>query len=492
MKLPQREQTLRSLAQAPLDILVVGGGIVGAGIARDAALRGLKVGLVEQHDFAFGTSSRSSRLLHGGLRYLAQGRIGLVHEASREKKIIHHIAPHLAEPLPFIFPTYRGNRHWVLWQLKIGVKIYDLLCGGRNLGKSTWLNQSEVLKKIPALAQTDLNGAVRYFDGFTNDARLVLDTLRSASRHTALVVNYCRFKQSRRAGLWECELEDRLSQNTLTVRAHAVVNATGPWADGLSHSRVKLRLTKGVHVVVERNRLPIPETVVMTDGKRILFAIPWGERTILGTTDTDYSGSLDRVQTEAGDIDYVLQTTNRFFPNAKLTQSDVISTWAGLRPLIADSDGNPSDISRSHEITNPEPGWWDVAGGKLTTYRLMAEQTVTQIAKSLNRQTPPCHTAIEPLLPAGDVNGVSGILPPEFDRRVVEHYINQEWAVSLADVMVRRTNWHHYRKDAFERARQVADWMGEILGWSDAMRANELEQYQAIGRTYPPMESSPS
>ena len=412
MKLPQREQSLQSLTREPLDVLVIGGGIVGAGIARDAAMRGLKVGLVEQHDFAFGTSSRSSRLLHGGLRYLAQGRIGLVHEASVEKKIIHRIAPHLAEPLPFIFPTYRGNRNWVLWQLKIGVKIYDLLCGGRNLGKSTWLNKAEVLDKVPALTQTDLNGAVRYFDGFTNDARLVLDTLRSAARYNAWVVNYCRFKNARRGDVWECEVEDRLSRGLLTLRAHAVVNATGPWADGLPHSRVKLRVTKGIHAVVGRDKLPVPETVVMTEGKRILFAIPWGERTILGTTDTDYTGSPEAVQKEAADVEYVLRITNQFFPGAKLSQSDVISAWAGLRPLIADPNGKPSDISRSHEITNPEPGWWDVAGGKLTTHRLMAEQAVTQIAKSLNRETPPCRTAIEPLLLLNEVMGFSGAAPP--------------------------------------------------------------------------------
>ena len=194
-----RQSALRAITEGPLDVLVIGGGIVGAGVARDAAMRGLRVGLVEQHDFAFGTSSRSSRLLHGGLRYLAQGRVGLVHEASVEKKIIHHIAPHLADPLPFIFPTYRGNRDWVLWQLKIGVKIYDLLCGGRNLGKSTWLSQAEVLRGVPGLSAAGLKGAVRYYDGFTNDARLTLDTLRSAAKSGACVLNYCRFKGAARS-----------------------------------------------------------------------------------------------------------------------------------------------------------------------------------------------------------------------------------------------------------------------------------------------------
>ena len=160
------------------------------------------------------------------------------------------------------------------------------------------------------------------------------------------------------------------------------MNATGPWADGLPHSRVKLRVTKGIHLVVERARVPVTETVVMTEGKRILFAIPWGERTILGTTDTDYDGPLDDVRADATDIGYVLQITNQFFPAAKLVAADVISAWAGLRPLVADPSGKPSDISRAHEIHNPEPGWWDVAGGKLTTYRLMGEQTVDQIVRN--------------------------------------------------------------------------------------------------------------
>lgn len=487
-----RNQLLRTLTTETLDLLIVGGGIVGSGVARDAAMRGLKVGLVEQHDFAFGTSSRSSRLLHGGLRYLAQGRIGLVHEASVEKKIIHQIAPHLAEPLPFIFPTYRGNKHWVLWQLKIGVKIYDLLCGGRNLGKSTWLTKRETLEQVPALTETNLNGAVRYYDGFTNDARLTLDTLRSAAENGASILNYCRFHDAKRNELWACEIEDLLGDRKFTLQARAIVNATGPWADGLPHSQVKLRVTKGIHLVVERARVPVPDTVVMTEGKRILFAIPWGERTILGTTDTDYHGPLDEVLADESDISYVLRITNQFFPSARLAAPDVISAWAGLRPLIADPNGKPSDVSRSHEITSPEPGWWDVAGGKLTTYRLMAEQTVDQIVKALpaGKKFNPCRTASEPLLPAAETANVSGILPPEFSRRTLEHYVANEWAIHLDDVMLRRTSWHCYFRDAAMKAERVADWMGELLGWSVAQRAEELARYRKAAGSTSPRESA--
>ena len=477
----QRRAAIQALEQDQFDVLVIGGGIVGTGVARDAAMRGLRVALVEQHDFSFGTSSRSSRLLHGGLRYLAQGRVGLVHEASVEKKVVHHIAPHLADPLPFIFPTYRGNKDWVLWQLKIGVKIYDLLCGGRNLGKSTWHNQQDMLRMVPGLVATNLTGGVRYYDGFTNDSRLALDTLRSAAAKGATVINYCRYKNARQNGLWECDIEDVLAGRAFKVRAYAVVNATGPWADGLPHSTVKLRATKGIHLVVEHSRAPVTETVVMTEGKRILFVIPWGERTIIGTTDTDYKGSLDDVRADAEDVAYVLKVTNQFFPNAKLTTKDVISAWAGLRPLVADPNGKPSDVSRAHEIHNPEPGWWDVAGGKLTTYRLMGEQTVDQIVKKLKKlkgadvAVAPCRTAQEPLLPPSETTGVSAITPPPFGRGPVEHYVNHEWAVHLDDVMVRRTSWHWFYRDA--ASKQVADWMGELLGWSAETRQAELERY---------------
>ena len=483
--LPTRSESLAALTGEPLDLLVVGGGIVGSGVVRDAALRGLRVALVEQADFASGTSGRSSRLLHGGLRYLAQGRVGLVREASVEKTVLHRIAPHLAEPLAFLFPTYKGDRQWRLWQLKIGVKIYDLLCGGRNLGASSWLSAREMLGRVPELREEGLAGAVRYFDGFTNDARLVLDSLRSAAREGAVIVNRARFEQPESAdGVWQGWLLDRESGERLRVRARSVVNACGPWADLLPPAQVKLRLTKGVHLVVDREKLPVPETVVMTDGPRILFAIPWGERTILGTTDTDYSGDPAAVQTEAEDVAEVLRVVNRSFPLRRVTVADVISVWAGLRPLLGGEKGSPSDISRSHKIVSPHPGWWDVAGGKLTTYRLMGEQTVDAVAAYLKqlgllqRELKPCRTAHEVLLPEQAVAGISGTLPPKFTRELVEHFCREEWALHLEDVMVRRAGWHYYHADAGKLAEQAADWMAELHGWDSERRAAELARYR--------------
>jgi len=255
---------------------------------------------------------------------------------------------------------------------------------------------------------------------------------------------------------------------------------------------VRLRLTKGAHLVIDRQRLPVPDAVVMADGPRILFAIPWGERVILGTTDTDYDGPLDDVRAEPADVACILRVTNAAFPAARLSDADVIGTWAGLRPLIASNRGGPSDISRAHQIAMPEPGWLDVAGGKLTTYRLIAEQAVDRLLRHLGRPCCPCRTADEPLLsgcpritleccgaavpaaragetPAPQVilghppsSTASGILPPPVSRELVEHYCRHEWAVCVDDIMLRRTGWRHYRTDADEIARQVGQWMTQF------------------------------
>ena len=457
---PTRSQTLAALSDASLDLLVIGGGIVGAGVARDAAMRGLAVALVEQSDFASGTSSRSSRLLHGGLRYLAQGRLRLVREAGAEKMTLARIAPHLTQPIPFIFPTFRKTE-WKLWQLRIGVKLYDRLSAGRNFDKSRSLRPDESLRLLPGLNPAGLTGAVRYFDAVTSDARLVIDTLRSAAAHGAHVTNYCAFTSaSPRGPLWHCTLTDRLANSPLQLSARSVVNAAGAWASRFPHSRLKLRLTKGVHLVIPHERLPVPECAVMTDGPRILFAIPWGRRTILGTTDTDYAGDPASPTVEPADVDTILRVTNRTFPQARITPADVASTWAGLRPLIADKHGRPSDISRAHEIHMTTPGWFDVAGGKLTTYRLMAEQTVDQVVKHLRLPPRPCATATQALLPDPSAAQFSGVVPPAVSREAVDHFVRNEWAIHPEDVMLRRTGWQHYLDDPAQVESDVRAWMG--------------------------------
>lgn len=476
-----RAEVIDSMKRDALDVLVVGGGIVGSGVARDAAMRGLRVALLDRYDFAFGTSSRSSRLLHGGLRYLAQGRIGLVREASVEKVIIHHIAPHLAAPLPFVFPT-RGGTEWKKWKLHLGVKVYDLLCSGRNLGKSSALSRDEVLRILPQLNSENLTGAVRYYDGMTNDARLVLDTLRSAGASGACLLNYASLETTRREGdVWHCNILDRHTDTPHQLKARFIVNAAGAWASSFPQSAIKLRLTKGVHIVIDRARLDVPDAVVMAQGKRILFAIPWGQRLILGTTDTDYAGPLDAPSCESDDIRYILDVANHTFPNAKLAHEDIISAWSGLRPLIsAGEKGTPSDISRAHQIREPQPGWIDVAGGKLTTYRLMAEQAVDRVVELTKSPTAPCKTATTALLPDEPTPSYSGILPPPVTKEAVEHYCQNEWAQHLPDVMIRRTSWRYYHRDHLAIARDAVKWMATELGWSDHEADEEYSTYRTM------------
>ncbi|MBI4876324.1 MAG: glycerol-3-phosphate dehydrogenase/oxidase [Acidobacteria bacterium] len=482
---------LAARGSAPCDLLVIGGGIVGAGVARDAALRGLRILLVEQSDFASGTSSRSSRLLHGGLRYLGQGRLGLVWEASTEKMRLRRLAPHLSEPLPFYFPVWKGDP-WPRWMLSAGVLVYGLLCGGRNLGSPASYGRRGMLRQAPGLRPEGLTGGVRYFDALTNDARLAIDTLRSASLAGAEVLNYTSFESAAESrGGWTCRLRDRIGGGEAQIRARVVVNAAGAWAAGFPQSDLRLRLTKGVHLVIDRARLPVEGAVVLSEGPRILFVIPWGERAILGTTDTDYTGDPAAVRTGAADIDYILKVVNRGFPNAALGPEDVISAWAGIRPLIAprhEAAGAPSDISRAHVIRMPQPGWFDIAGGKLTTYRRMAEQAVDRAGRFLKAGLPRSATARFPLLESAEVR-YSGVLPPPVECAVVEHCCRREWVVHLDDLLLRRTSWHYYHARDRNVAELASQWAAGELGWSEDCRRAELERYFRTAEFWPRLES---
>jgi glycerol-3-phosphate dehydrogenase len=464
----------------PFDVLVIGGGIVGAGVARDAAMRGLRTVLVEQRDLASGTSSRSSRLLHGGLRYLAQGRFGLVRQAQREKRTILRLAPHLVQPLPFIFPAPRAGP-WKPWKLRIGVRLYDWLCGEGNFGTSGALSMQEVRECLPQLDATAFRGAVRYFDAMTDDARLVIDTCRSAASHGAQILNYVQATSVQaKSKLWQAQLHDRIGEQGLGLVARTVVNACGPWADRWPASAARLRLTKGVHLVIDRRRLAVPEAVVLTDGPRIVFVLPWGARVILGTTDTDYSGNLEEPPCDREDVEYLLSVVNRAFPSAALGPAAVMSTWSGLRPLVRSGQGGPSDIDRSHRIRSPQPGWFDVTGGKLTTYRLMAQDTVDRLVEYLDRPVAPCRTAAEPLLAAGEAVQYNGVIPAAPGEQSVRRACSCEWAVRLEDVMIRRTSWSRYFPGDTDLAQRVAVWMASALGWDANRRQRELDEYRAL------------
>lgn len=399
---------------AAFDVVVVGGGITGAGIARDAAMRGLKTALFERQDFASGTSSRSSKLVHGGLRYLEHGELGLVFEAVSERRTLLDIAPHLVRPVPFLFPTYAGSRRHRL-AISAGMWLYDGLSLFRSPKMHRSLRPAEVRSEEPALCTQDLTGASVYYDCATDDARLTLENVLAAHQSGAFVANWCEVTGVRRAdGMTQAvEVRDALTGACQTVSTSCVVVAAGPWTPdvvsclGGDASRLRLRPTKGVHIVVDQAKLPVHHAVVALhpeDG-RVLFAIPWGERTYIGTTDTDFHGSPDDVVADRDDVMYLIAAMAQYFPEHRLTPEDVVATWAGLRPLIAtgDRDDGTAAISREHEVHIGADGTITVAGGKLTTYRRMAAEVVDAVDQTLRlrglRDAPaaPCRTAEVPL-----------------------------------------------------------------------------------------------
>jgi glycerol-3-phosphate dehydrogenase len=381
----------RHLARATglhFDLLVVGGGITGAGVARDAARRGLRVLLVDQGDLAQGTSSRSSKLVHGGLRYLEHGQIGLVFESVSERRILMEIAPHLVRPLPFLFPVYRQQGRSPL-VLGAGMWLYDGLSLFRSPQLHRRLSRADILNEEPTLAREGLRSAELYYDCGTDDGRLTLETALDAVEWGATLLTWCRweaFLHHPSGRIVGARLRDRLTDQLLEVSISAAVNATGPWTDmtlALCAPRPTrlLRPTKGVHIVVDRERLPVRYATVMVHPKdrRVLFAIPWGERTYLGTTDTDWNGDPDLVAADRDDVGYLLEAAEAFFPERKLREDDVLATWAGLRPLLSQEGIAESSVSREHRVLVDLDGLVTVAGGKLTTYRRMAAEVVERV-----------------------------------------------------------------------------------------------------------------
>jgi len=384
---------MQRLAREPFDLLVIGGGINGAGIARDAAMRGLRVALVEKRDFASGTSSKSSKLIHGGVRYLQQGDIRLVRMACRERDLLRrYLAPHLVEPLAFLFPVYRGDPVG-FFTLGVGMWLYDVLAAFRNIRAHRMLSAKRVLGIEPALRTDGLRGAALYYDCFTDDARLTIETILAAVGEGAVAMNYLELKDfiKENGHIVGVCLEDQISKAPIRVRTRQVVNATGPWADVIRRlddptAKSCLRLTKGAHIIVHRERIENKHAVVLHSprDKRVLFVIPWGTHDLIGTTDTDFTGSLDHVYADRDDIEYLLEAVNWFFPRARLTPDEVINSYAGLRPLLAsDKPGGPSAVSREESILQSSSGLVTLAGGKLTTYRFVAQEVVDLVARRL-------------------------------------------------------------------------------------------------------------
>lgn len=519
------------------DVLIVGGGIVGSGAARDAAMRGLKVALIEQCDLAYGTSSRSSKLVHGGLRYLEQGEFSLVFEAVSERRVLQDIAPHLVHPLGFLFPVYKGGKLSPL-TLNIGMWLYDGLSLFRSPKIHKNLSPKAVAEEEPGLIRDGLRGAQLYYDCATNDARLTLETALDARNHGAEIRTWTKvtgIRRDEKGRVCGVSVTDVHTGKSEDLNAHVVINATGPWTDrtrDLVESRPALiRPTKGVHIVVPRERLPLRHAVVCphpTD-KRVMFALPWGDRSYIGTTDTDFEGDPHDVYATGDDVRYLLTCTDTFFPGAQLTPADVLATWAGLRPLVAEG-GTASSVSREHSIIVDADGLITIAGGKLTTYRKMGAELVDRAVALLRltgavkqplaeaftaRQPLPGAVGwpedddaerVEALVKEAGVDDVTaellvqtyGTRAVDLARRMaaqpesavpivegrperlvqVDFAVEKELAKTVRDVMIRRTQLYYRDADqGLGGAPAVATRMATLLGWSPERRDAEVDAY---------------
>lgn len=384
-----RKQALLDLKEQTVDLLIVGGGITGAGVAREAAQRGLRVFLAESRDFAVGTSSRSSKLVHGGIRYLENLEFGLVHEALMERGHLLKMAPHMVHPLRFMIPVYKNSRVG-LFKLEAGMILYDVLSFFEAPQVHEFHRREATREQEPLLKDEQLTGCVIYSDAYMEDDRLVIETLRSAQRAGAQIANYVEVRGSQpTADGYRVELYDRLAEETVFINTRHLVGCVGPWTDLVAAKLEKdwknvLRPTKGVHLVFSRERIPVQQAIVMAVEERIVFVIPRGEIVIVGTTDSDYRQNPENVVTESEDVDYLLKVTNNYFPDLHLTAEDVISCYSGVRPLVRDGSSNEGKTSREHEIFKPAPHLTLVAGGKYTTYRAMAIEIVDACLRSFS------------------------------------------------------------------------------------------------------------
>ncbi len=386
-----RAANLDTLAREEFDLLVIGGGITGAGIARDAALRGLRVALVERRDFAAGTSSRSSKLIHGGLRYLAQGDVGLVLEAANERRVLRRLVPHLARPARMVVPVYGRSAYA---KISAALWTFDRMARVVKDERNHMLDRAETLALEPALRADGLYGAGVYFENLTNDARLVLETLKAAAACGAVLANYAAVTQlcTEEGRLIGALVKDTLTDAEFRVRGKVVVNAAGPWVDEIrvlqgAGERRRLHLTKGIHVIMTRARVPVSHIVIMPAAdKRSVFVVPHDDMVYLGTTDTNYQGRYDDPWITADDVAYLLDAASAAFAIEPLTVDDVTGAWAGLRPLLHQEGKQPAEISRKDELMVGPTGLISIAGGKLTTYRKMAERVVDMVAARLVEQ----------------------------------------------------------------------------------------------------------
>ena len=386
----ERQKTIDNLKSEDFDLVVIGGGITGGGIALDAASRGLKVALLEKGDFASGTSSKSTKLIHGGLRYLKQFDFWLVKEVGSERAIVHKLAPHLVLPEKMLLPLIE-NGSYGKWLTSIGLKVYDILAQVSGDDKRKMIEKKEAMKLEPLLPKKILNGAGYYAEYRTDDARLTIENIKTSLLFGAQALNYAKvnafiYENEKVAGV---KATDEVTGQEFTIKSKYVISAAGPWVDDLrslnnSKKGKQLHLTKGVHLVFPYEKLPVKQSVYfdIPDG-RMMFAIPRGKITYVGTTDTNYNDNKDKVTTNIADAIYLISAVNNMFPDINLELDDIVSSWAGLRPLIHEEGKSASELSRKDEIFVSDTGLISIAGGKLTGYRKMAERVVDRIAKKM-------------------------------------------------------------------------------------------------------------
>ncbi len=530
-----RNLIIDKLRTQHFDILIIGGGLTGAGIALDSASRGLKTALVEKHDFAFGTSSRSTKLIHGGLRYLKQLEFGLVKEVGSERAVVHRLAPHLVIPEKMLLPLYekKGLGYWLT---SIGLKIYDFLAGVKPQDQRKMLVRSQTLKHEPLLKSDDVKGGAIYAEYRTDDARLTVEIAKTAHLHGAELLNYTEvtgflYEKNIITGV---TVLDRISNQSYEIKATCVVSAAGPWVDDLriinkSQTGKRLHLTKGVHIVIPHEKFPVSQAIYfdVEDG-RMIFAIPRGRITYVGTTDTNYKADKDNVVTSREDASYLIRGVNGTFSGVSLNISDIESSWAGLRPLIHEEGKSASELSRKDEIFESPTGLISIAGGKLTGYRKMAERVVNLVIKKHfgDRELKRCFTQqifltpnhiqkyskveeyihiVEANLKPYPLSGYTAKYLVESYGRQADEILKQfgkpayevaelellkaeawfsvtyEMTTGLEDFFVRRTGLLYFDiAKVIRHKRAVAEYFHTLLKWSSAKTEKEIENIEQL------------
>ncbi|UGY93172.1 glycerol-3-phosphate dehydrogenase/oxidase [Streptomyces gobiensis] len=528
----ERTEALARMAERELDVLVVGGGVVGAGTVLDAATRGLSTGIVEARDWASGTSSRSSKLIHGGLRYLEMLDFALVREALKERGLLlQRLAPHLVKPVPFLYPLQ--HKGWERWYAGSGVALYDAMSissgHGRGLPVHRHLSRRRALRVAPALKREALVGALQYYDARVDDARYVATLVRTAAAYGAYAANRARVVGFLREGerVVGARIQDLELGGEFEVRAKQVVNATGVWTDDTQsliaeRGQFHVRASKGIHLVVPKDRINSSSGLILRTEKSVLFVIPWGRHWIIGTTDTDWDLDKAHPAASSADIDYLLEHVNTVL-STPLTRNDVQGVYAGLRPLLAGESDATSKLSREHTVAHPVPGLVVIAGGKYTTYRVMAKDAVDEAVHGLDHRVAECCTEEVPLAGAEGYHALwnarariatrTGLhvarvehllnrygsltdelleligadpslgepLPcaDDYLRAEVVYACSHEGARHLDDVLTRRTRISIETFDRGARsARECAELMATVLGWDEDQIKREVEHYE--------------